>query len=85
MLRRVLEGDETPACHMVLCIAAVDPATGTLELSDGWYAAWAKCDAPLQRQLERGRLTVGLKVWGSRHTCSGPSLHASASSSLKPN
>ncbi|MGB0679721.1 MAG: hypothetical protein ACPGUV_08685, partial [Polyangiales bacterium] len=37
-----------------------------LELSDGWYTAWAACDEPLGEQLRRRRLTVGMKlrVWG---------------------
>ena len=49
--------------HMVLCIAAVDPDHNyALELTDGWYSAWAGCDAPLRRQIERGRLRVGQKL-----------------------
>ena len=49
--------------HMVLCIAAVDPDHNyALELTDGWYSAWAGCDAPLRRQVERGRLRVGQKL-----------------------
>ena len=62
VLRRICEGDETPATHMVLCIAAADAASSSLELTDGWYSVWAKCDAPLTKQLVRGRLRVGLKL-----------------------
>ncbi|KAL1529254.1 hypothetical protein AB1Y20_000208 [Prymnesium parvum] len=62
VLRKICEGDEVAACHMVLCVAAVAAAHGAVELTDGWYSVWAKCDAPLQRQLARGRLTVGLKL-----------------------
>ena len=47
---------------MVLCVSAVDAALGTLELSDGWYSAWAACDEPLRAQLARGRVRVGAKL-----------------------
>ena len=36
VVRRVLEGDESPAVAMVLCVAAVSGAGDRLTLSDGW-------------------------------------------------
>ncbi|KAL3900183.1 MAG: hypothetical protein SGPRY_012507 [Prymnesium sp.] len=62
VLRQIYEGDESPSCHMVLCIAGVDHQQGSLELTDGWYSMWAKCDLPLMRQLAKRRLYIGLKL-----------------------
>ena len=61
-VRRLLEGTLSSRAHMVLCVSAVDEARGALELTDGWYCVWASCDEPLQAQLERRRLFVGLKL-----------------------
>ncbi len=60
-LLRVLEGELPPGTHQVLCVASAD-SRGALELTDGWYSTWFKCDAPLMRQLAAGRLRVGLKL-----------------------
>ena len=53
------------AFHLqVLCVAGVDEAKGTIELTDGWYSAWAGCDEPLRMQLARHAcwLRVGSKL-----------------------
>ena len=36
VVRRVLEGDESPGVAMVLCVAAVSGAGDRMTLSDGW-------------------------------------------------
>ena len=61
-LRLLAEGDCSASAHMLLCIASIDLACGALELTDGWYIAWAACDSPLRAQLHAGRLAVGSKL-----------------------
>ena len=68
-VRRLAEGEPNSLraeSHMILCIAGISGDQGAVELTDGWYTVWARCDAPLEAQLRRGRLRVGLKlrVWG---------------------
>jgi hypothetical protein len=64
VLRKVLERwpEVGEGAHMVLCVAGFNEEHGTVELTDGWYSAWAGCDEPLRAQLARRRLRVGAKL-----------------------
>lgn len=62
VLQRIVDATDVPGVQMVLCIAAVRLGDGLVELTDGWHSAWAQCDAPLLRQLRRGRLPIGMKL-----------------------
>ncbi|KAF9563405.1 Breast cancer 2, early onset [Mortierella alpina] len=72
-VRKIVEGDESPAKHMVLAIAGIDRTYDEeakkdvlkVTVTDGWYAIPAKLDACLTRAADRGRLKVGSKV----HIC----------------
>ncbi|KAF9020812.1 hypothetical protein BGZ52_002279, partial [Haplosporangium bisporale] len=69
-LRKIVEGDESASRHMVLCIAAVDDATPSVTVTDGWYVIPATLDVHLIKAVQRGRLAVGTKF----HVCQA-SLH----------
>ena len=64
VIRKVLERwpEVGEGAHMVLCVAGFNEEHGTVELTDGWYSAWAGCDEPLRAQLARRRLRVGAKL-----------------------
>ncbi|KAF9931156.1 Breast cancer 2, early onset [Linnemannia zychae] len=72
-LRKIVEGDETPARHMVLVIASISQMNQSASkedawkilVSDGWYTIPAVLDHCLIRAIERGKLKVGSKV----HVC----------------
>ncbi|KAF9909039.1 Breast cancer 2, early onset [Linnemannia zychae] len=84
-LRKIVEGDESAAKHMVLVIASIlktdqkSLAKGREEqdsvwkilVSDGWYAIPATLDPCLIRAVERGKLKVGSKVHVCRSKLSG--------------
>ncbi|KAI1315800.1 Breast cancer 2, early onset [Mortierella claussenii] len=72
-LRRIVEGDDTAARHMVLCIASITEEYSEeakhdimrVLVTDGWYTIPAVLDACLTRAVERGKLKVGSKI----HVC----------------
>jgi hypothetical protein len=72
VLLRIADAADMPNVQMVLCIAAARLRDGLVELTDGWHSAWAKCDAPLTRQLRRGKLPIGIKlrIFGADHATS---------------
>ncbi|CAO3574738.1 unnamed protein product [Mortierella alpina] len=72
-VRKIVEGDESPAKHMVLAIVGIERAHDEeakkevlkVTVTDGWYVIAATLDACLTRAAERGRLKVGSKI----HVC----------------
>ncbi|KAG0282851.1 Breast cancer 2, early onset [Linnemannia gamsii] len=83
-LRKIVEGDEPAAKHMVLVIASIskvdqisDDGSAAQEspwkilVSDGWYTIPAVLDPCLTRAVERGKLKVGSKVHVCRAKLSG--------------
>ncbi|KAG0002160.1 Breast cancer 2, early onset [Entomortierella chlamydospora] len=79
-LRRIVEGDDSAAKHMVLCIASItreyseeiNQDVWRVTVTDGWYVLPATLDACLIRVLERGkRLKVGSKLHVCRAKLSG--------------
>lgn len=72
-VRKIVEGDESPAKHMVLAIAGIEKTFAEeaktellkVTVTDGWYVIPATLDACLTRAVDRGRLKVGSKV----HVC----------------
>ncbi|KAF8932546.1 Breast cancer 2, early onset [Haplosporangium gracile] len=84
-LRKIVEGDESAAKHMVLVIASifkVDQFSGEEDnaaqespwkvlVSDGWYTIPAVLDPCLIRAVESGKLKVGSKVHVCRAKMSG--------------
>ncbi|KAF9187721.1 Breast cancer 2, early onset [Haplosporangium sp. Z 767] len=72
-LRKIVEGDEPAAKHMVLAVAAISKEYSEetkkevmkVSVTDGWYVLTASLDASLVRAVERGKLKVGSKV----HVC----------------
>ncbi|KAF9128163.1 Breast cancer 2, early onset [Mortierella sp. 14UC] len=82
-LRKIVEGDETAARHMVLVIASISKTDQSLTggeeqqsswkilVSDGWYTIPATLDLCLIRAVERGKLKVGSKVHVCRSKLSG--------------
>ncbi|KAF9147261.1 Breast cancer 2, early onset [Linnemannia schmuckeri] len=84
-LRKIVEGDESAAKHMVLVIASiskVDQSSGEEDnaaqgnpwkvlVSDGWYTIPAVLDPCLIRAIEAGKLKVGSKVHVCRAKMSG--------------
>ncbi|KAG0197828.1 Breast cancer 2, early onset [Mortierella sp. GBA30] len=72
-LRKVVEGDESPARHMVLAFAEIkseyseDAKQDILKASvtDGWYIIPVSLDACLTKAAERGILRIGSKI----HVC----------------
>ncbi|KAF9933275.1 hypothetical protein BGZ67_004354 [Mortierella alpina] len=72
-VRKIVEGDESPAKHMVLAIAGIERVFAEeakkevlkVTVTDGWYVMPATLDACLTRAAERGRLKVGSKI----HVC----------------
>ncbi|KAF9173626.1 Breast cancer 2, early onset [Mortierella sp. AD010] len=73
-LRRIVEGDDSAAKHMVLCIASITREYSEeikqdvwrVTVTDGWYVLPATLDACLIRVLERGKK---LKVGSKLHVC----------------
>ncbi|KAG0006737.1 hypothetical protein BGZ65_004415 [Modicella reniformis] len=73
-LRKVVEGDEAAARHMVLCIAGVTNEYSEeakedmlkVTVTDGWYILPATLDPLLVRAVERRKLKVGSKIHVSR-------------------
>ncbi|KAF9957869.1 Breast cancer 2, early onset [Mortierella alpina] len=63
-VRKIVEGDESSARHMVLAIAGIEKVEDEeakkevlrVTVTDGWYAIAATLDACLTRAAERGRL-----------------------------
>ncbi|KAF9537439.1 Breast cancer 2, early onset [Mortierella hygrophila] len=84
-LRKIVEGDESAAKHIVLVIAGVSKAEQPSDkedstaqknpwkvlVSDGWYTIPAVLDPCLIRAVEGGRLKVGSKVHVCRAKLSG--------------
>ncbi|KAG0381166.1 Breast cancer 2, early onset [Mortierella sp. AD032] len=83
-LRKIVEGDESAAKHMVLVIASVSKTDESLAkggaeqespwkilVSDGWYTIPAVLDPCLIRAVERGKLKVGSKIHVCRSKLSG--------------
>ncbi|KAF8932065.1 Breast cancer 2, early onset [Dissophora ornata] len=72
-LRKIVEGDETAARHMVLCIASLTNEYSEeakqdvwkVTVTDGWYILPASLDPCLTRAVERGKLKIGSKI----HVC----------------
>ncbi|KAI7822862.1 BRCA2, oligonucleotide/oligosaccharide-binding, domain 1-domain-containing protein [Gamsiella multidivaricata] len=72
-LRKIVEGDEAAAKHMVLCIASIVDEYSeqskqnvlSVTVTDGWYVLPAALDACLTRAVKRGKLKVGSKI----HVC----------------
>ncbi|KAF9586508.1 Breast cancer 2, early onset [Lunasporangiospora selenospora] len=73
-LRKIVEGDESAARHMVLCIAKVashyseetQRMVTQVLVTDGWYLLPAVLDPHLSLALEKGRL---LKIGTKIHVC----------------
>ncbi|KAG9061184.1 Breast cancer 2, early onset [Linnemannia hyalina] len=84
-LRKIVEGDESAAKHIVLVIAGVSKAEQPSDkedstaqknpwkvlVSDGWYTIPAVLDPCLIRAVEGGKLKVGSKVHVCRARLSG--------------
>ncbi|KAF9097020.1 Breast cancer 2, early onset [Mortierella sp. AD031] len=83
-LRKIVEGDESAAKHMVLVIASISKVEQPSQedgaaqespwkilVSDGWYAIPAVLDPCLIKAIERGKLKVGSKVHVCRAKLSG--------------
>ncbi|KAK5827625.1 hypothetical protein F5H01DRAFT_409411 [Linnemannia elongata] len=84
-LRKIVEGDESAAKHMVLVIASISKVEQTSDeevstalknpwkvlVSDGWYSIPAVLDPCLIRAVEGGKLKVGSKVHVCRAKLSG--------------
>lgn len=83
-LRKIVEGDESAAKHMVLVIASMSKMEQTSDedsaaqknpwkilVSDGWYAIPAVLDPCLVSAVEGGKLKVGSKVHVCRAKLSG--------------
>ncbi|KAG0056739.1 Breast cancer 2, early onset [Gryganskiella cystojenkinii] len=72
-LRKIVEGDDSAARHLVLCIADITTEysevakTDILQVTvtDGWYLLAAVVDPTLTRSIEKGRLRIGSKI----HVC----------------
>ncbi|KAG0249873.1 hypothetical protein BG011_008857 [Mortierella polycephala] len=72
-LRKIVEGDEPAAKHMVLAVAAISKEYSEeakkevmkVSVTDGWYVLSASLDVCLVRAVEKGKLKVGSKV----HIC----------------
>ncbi|KAF9116996.1 Breast cancer 2, early onset [Mortierella sp. AM989] len=73
-LRKIVEGDESAAKHMVLCVSSITrehseeikQGIWKVTVTDGWYILPATLDACLIRALERGKkFVVGSKL----HVC----------------
>ncbi|KAF9958124.1 Breast cancer 2, early onset [Mortierella alpina] len=72
-VRKIIEGDESPAKHVVLAVAGIETSYAEeakkevlkVSVTDGWYVIPATLDACLTRAVERGRLRVGSKI----HVC----------------
>lgn len=60
VLKKICEGDDTPAGLFVFFIKEIKPFE--LLLSDGWYSLWTIIDLPLNKLVENGRLFVGQKI-----------------------
>ncbi|KAJ3160610.1 Breast cancer 2, early onset [Geranomyces michiganensis] len=74
-IKKIIERDDIPEWHMVLCISQIaegllrdeqsSASSGKdwdLELTDGWYSIKSSVDAPLQAYIRRGKLRVGDKI-----------------------
>ncbi|KAF8978861.1 hypothetical protein BGZ46_006067 [Entomortierella lignicola] len=79
-LRKIVEGDESAAKHMVLCIASISREYSEeikqdvwkVAVTDGWYILPATLDVCLIRALENGKkLKVGSKIHVCRAKLSG--------------
>ncbi|KAG0321648.1 Breast cancer 2, early onset [Dissophora globulifera] len=78
-LRKVVEGDESAAKHMVLCIASITTEYSEeakqdvmkVAVTDGWYILPAALDQCLTRAVEKGKLQVGSKIHICRAKLSG--------------
>ncbi|KAK3848342.1 MAG: hypothetical protein J3R72DRAFT_518369 [Linnemannia gamsii] len=83
-LRKIVEGDESAAKHMVLVIASISKTDESLAkggaeqespwkilVSDGWYTIPAVLDPCLIRAVERGKLKAGSKIHVCRSKLSG--------------
>ncbi|KAF9437101.1 Breast cancer 2, early onset [Entomortierella beljakovae] len=72
-LRKIVEGDDSVAKHMVLCVASISKEYSEetkqeewkVAVTDGWYILPAALDACLMRALMRGKIKVGSKL----HIC----------------
>ena len=66
-LKLIIEGDASPANHIVLFIVdlKLDGQSSELLLSDGWYNIRASLDRPLIEFAKRKRLFIGQKL----HIC----------------
>ena len=65
IIRRILEKELHPGCHMVLIVAAIltDDNENHLELTDGWSSIPARIDSGLEEQLNL-RIFPGVNLPG---------------------
>eukprot|EP01119_Soliformovum_irregulare_P019187 TRINITY_DN6024_c0_g1_i4.p1 TRINITY_DN6024_c0_g1~~TRINITY_DN6024_c0_g1_i4.p1 ORF type:complete len:1593 (+),score=497.31 TRINITY_DN6024_c0_g1_i4:55-4833(+) len=64
ILKKILEKDDFPNVHMILCVSAleIEGENVKLELTDGWYCVKARLDANLEKHALLGKIYVGLKL-----------------------
>nr|KAJ3420875.1 Breast cancer 2, early onset [Polyrhizophydium stewartii] len=60
-IKQIVQRDNTPSWHMVLCVSALLP-DGMIEVTDGWYRIRAMLDDRLKFLVSRGSIAVGLKL-----------------------
>ena len=63
-LRSIAEGDVPYNRHMIVCVSAilVRGDETVIEVTDGWYALPAACDAALSQKIAEGKICVGRKL-----------------------
>eukprot|EP00842_Homolaphlyctis_polyrhiza_P004089 jgi/Hompol1/4681/HPOL_001797-RA len=86
-LKAIIERDDIPSRHLVLCISHVYP-DNSIELTDGWYGIRGILDDRLRFLLQRKQLSVGQKLHiqgatmgGTTHAC--PALEVTESTYFK--
>ncbi|KAI8930154.1 hypothetical protein BC831DRAFT_440606 [Entophlyctis helioformis] len=60
-LKSVIERDDMPSKHMVLCVSDIFP-DGSIEVTDGWYHIRASLDDRLRFLVGRQLLAIGHKI-----------------------
>lgn len=63
-IKLIVEGDDTPAKHMVLFVSDLldDGHEIEMKLSDGWYSIKCQLDEALKRLIRSGKIFIGQKL-----------------------
>lgn len=66
-LKQIIQRDNFSSRFMILCVSQIRPCTsdqceGCVELTDCWYSIQCKLDSFLHELVQKGKITVGMKL-----------------------